>query len=118
MDLVIAWAKAFLLTVAVEIPVASVVLRQDERSLARRAGLVFFASLATHPAVWFIFPRLDLTYLRMIAAAETWAVVVEAVFYGFAFRGVEPWRAFVASLLANGASFGVGLLLRALTGWV
>lgn len=116
--LVIAWAKAFFLTVLVEIPIASFVLRDLDRSWARRAVLALFASLATHPAVWFIFPRLDLTYPQMIAAAETWAVVIEAVFYGFTFRGLEPWRAVGVSLLANGASFGTGLLVRAYTGWV
>ena len=118
MDLVIAWAKAFLLTVLVEIPIASFALRRDDRSVSRRAVLVFFASLATHPAVWFIFPRLPLTYPEMILAAETWAVVIEGVFYAFVFRGVEPWRAAGISLLANGSSFGFGLLVRAYTGWV
>jgi hypothetical protein len=118
MELVIGWAKALVVTVAVEIPIAAIAFRRDEPSLARRAGLIFFASLATHPAVWFIFPRFELTYGEMIIAAETWAVVVEAVFFVLVFRGVEPWRAAGVSLIANGASYGTGLLLRAFTHWV
>lgn len=117
-DWVIAWLKAFVLTVAIEIPVAAVAFRRDEPSLGRRAGLIFYASLATHPAVWFIFPRLELTYTEMVIAAETWAVAAEAVLYALVFRGVELWRAAAISLIANGASYGIGLILRALTGWV
>lgn len=116
--LIIAWSKAFLLTELVEVPIVTFLLRSDERSIVRRAGLAFFASVATHPAVWFIFPRLPLAYTPMVAAAEAWAVVGEAVFYALAFRTVDPWRAAGTSLVANGASFGIGLLIRSLTGWV
>lgn len=118
MELVIEWAKAFLLTVLVEIPIAAFVLRRDERSLGRLAAIIFFASLATHPAVWFICPRLPLSYSTMVAVAEAWAVVIESIFYWIVLRGIDPLRAAGVSLLANGASFGVGLVLRALTGWV
>jgi hypothetical protein len=112
-----AWARAFALTAAVEVAVAAPLLRASEPSRWRLAGLVFFAQLASHPAVWFVFPELSDDYGRQVAMAEAWAVLSEAVFYVLALRA--SWRrALGVSLVANAASVAVGLLLRRLTGWV
>ena len=53
-----------------------------------------------HPIVWFVFPRVGLSYIAMVWAAE----ILD--------------RALILSLMANAASLRFGLALRALTGWV
>jgi hypothetical protein len=110
---VVVWAKAFCVTTAVEVPLVAWALRHDDPSAPRRAALAFSASLLTHPAVAFVFPRLGLPGGVAIVLAESWAVGLEAVFYALVFRGLGPARALAISALANAASFGVGLLLGA-----
>jgi hypothetical protein len=102
------WLVAFVLTQVFEVP------------LYRRAGAswrtALLASSITHPVVWFAFPllgRMGLSYWEMVAAAETFAVGVEALWLSA--NGVR--RAFAWSLLANATSVCGGLLLRALFGW-
>jgi hypothetical protein len=118
MWLVVAWLKAFLLTVVVETPIAAALFRPAEPRLFRRIALTLFANLASHPAVWFIFPALGLPYFPALVLAEVWAVVVEALFYRLVFEKSDAVEALGISALANGASFGIGLLVRAATGWV
>lgn len=118
MSYVQAWARAFALTVFVEELVAVWLLRGLGVSWPRLAGLVFFAQLASHPAVWFVFPQLPVGWDAIVAMAETWAVVSETVFYWLVVPGVGLRRAFGVAALANAASFGLGLALRAVTGWV
>ncbi|MEB2312686.1 MAG: hypothetical protein OZ921_07095 [Sorangiineae bacterium] len=118
MPFVAAWARAFLLTALIEGCVALPLLKSAERRFSRRAGLVFFAQLASHPAVWFIFPELGLSRAWYLVVAEGWALASEALFYRLAFPALTWKRTLGVSLLANGASYAVGLGLRALTGWV
>jgi len=103
------WARAFVLTQAVEAPIY------------RRVGRVpVWAAVApsaiTHPFVWFAFPRLQehgVSYLHMALISEAFAWAVEALFLARAVR--IPWRrACLLSLLANAASVAVGLILREL----
>jgi hypothetical protein len=112
-----AWLLAFCLTVLVEQLVAFPLLAVAERSWGRRLGLIFFAQLASHPAVCFIFPELPLPPPVFVVVAETWAVVSEIVFYLLAFPALDVRRALAISCLANGASFGLGLVLQRL-GWL
>jgi hypothetical protein len=100
-----AWLWAFLFTQAVEVPIYAVPLRG--RPLAG-----FGASAITHPVVWFVFPALIHDYLTMAVAAEIFAVAVEAAYL----RAFGVRRALFWSIVANGASLGLGLALRALTG--
>jgi hypothetical protein len=65
-----AWARAFALTVAVELAVAPLLLRPGEASLARRLATVFVAQLASHPVVWFVLPELALRRTAFLAVAE------------------------------------------------
>jgi hypothetical protein len=81
---------------------------------ARRLLLVALANLASHPAVWFVFPELGLSYAGWLALAEAWAVSIEALAYGVLLPGTGARRALVVSLAANAASFAAGLGLRAL----
>ena len=111
------WFAAFLLTLAVEVPIAAYLLRRAEPDLARRFVLVLFANLVTHPAVWFVFTQLFLIGTpEYTLAAEAWAVGVEALFYAVVIPGLGPRRALVVALAANLASFAVGRLVVGL-GW-
>jgi hypothetical protein len=106
------WFAAFVLTVAIELPLVAFLLRRHEPSLTRLVALVLFANLATHPAVWFIFTQLFLVgTLAYVVAAEGWAMVAEAVFYLVTIRGLPLQRAVLAALAGNAASFLIGRLL-------
>ncbi len=110
------WFRAFLITVAVEAPLATLLLRRCEPRLPRLLLLILFANLASHPAVWFIFTQLLLVGTpEYLLVAETWAIACEAVFYWAAVRDVPVRRAIVTSLVANLGSFLVGLIMTA--GW-
>jgi hypothetical protein len=75
------WFIAFLLTLAVEVPVATFLLRRDEPNLPRAAALVVFANLVTHPLVWYVWSQVFLIgTAEYVIAAETWAILAEAVF--------------------------------------
>jgi hypothetical protein len=102
-----AWALAFVFTQMVEVPIYATGLR---------VGLLpaFGASAITHPLLWFvIFPLLSVSYLWKIALGESFALIVEAAYFAVLFR---RRRALLWSALANGASFGVGMLSRWLFG--
>ncbi len=107
-----AWFPAFVVTVVVEGPIIWWFARGRETSVLRVGAAVLLANLASHPAVWFIFTQLFLVgTVSFTLATEAWAVCVEAVLYVLALRGVGPWRAVAASLVANVASYFVGLLV-------
>ena len=112
-----AWLSAFLFTQAVEVPIYAHALRRHRAGaplpLWARAALGFGASAITHPIVWFWFPAHVRDYWAMVAQAEVFAVVVEALYMDV--LGLR-W-AFFWSLGANAASAGLGLLSRWLFGW-
>jgi hypothetical protein len=101
------WLGAFAFTQAVEIPIYM-------RPLTGRFMVAFGASALTHPVLWFVFPRIHAfqgDYWYGVGCAEGFAVVVEAVWI-FCF-GVRPaLQALMWSILANGMSFGLGLVSR------
>jgi len=105
------WLRAFAVTEGVEIPVVIVATRVLGLAAWRRAAIAFFASLATHPIVWFVIPELGLGETARIGLSEVWAVVAEAILYAVALDGIGWRRASLASLVANSASFGIGLLM-------
>lgn len=108
-----AWLSAFALTQLVETPIYMRALAH-RTSLPERALLAFGASALTHPIVFWIFPRLfALDYWAGVAAAELFAVAVEALYLSR--LGVE--RSVLWSLMANGASVVAGLSSRAAFGW-
>jgi hypothetical protein len=108
------WFRAFVLTAIIEIPIVVALTRKSPFATWRRAGIALFAQLATHPAVWFVFPQIvGLTGRESLGLSELWAWLAEGSLYALAIPGVRPVRAFGASALANGASFGLGLALHA-----
>jgi hypothetical protein len=131
-----AWFGAFVFTQAVEVPIWAHALREQrdasvlwglrpradgEGDLARApwptwavVAVAFGASAITHPFVWFAFPRFQpWGYWAMVLQAEVFAVVVEAVYM----RAFGLSRALGWSLVANGASAGLGMLSRSFFDW-
>lgn len=134
-----AWFSAFVFTQALEVPIYLMALRRraDARggplppeSLRWRLGFAFLASMATHPYVWFVIPfvfsspawdmavaawpgLLPWRYALFFVVAESFAVLAE----GLLLRALRVPRPLLWALLANATSAGLGLLLRAFTGW-
>lgn len=109
------WFAAFVLTLAVEVPIAGYLLRRAEPDRLRLAILLVFANLATHPIVWYVMTQLFLIGTwEYLLAAEAWAVAAEAVFYAVAFRGLDPRRAIAVAVVANAASFIAGRIVGGL----
>lgn len=105
------WPGAFALTQMVEVPIYA---RALDGRWRRRLAVAFAASAVTHPIVWFVFPWLwPGTIWHRIAAAEAFAVAVEAAWLSAFGVGRSIWWA----LLANAASVAVGLASQALFGW-
>lgn len=107
--LIEAWARAFLLTQCVEVPIYRACVGA---SLAR----AFAASALTHPIVWFVFfsPRFEAPYAVRLVSAELFAVLVEAALMR---PRASRRAALTVALVANGASVLVGVIARALTGY-
>lgn len=94
------------------------ILKKREISLQRIVIAGTFATMMTIPYVWFFFPNLfDWPRSTAILYAEAFAVIIEAVFYRLFLK--ISWRtAFVASLIANLASYLPGPILRSHGWWV
>jgi hypothetical protein len=106
------WLLAFLVTVAVETPIVVGLTRGHPMDARRRALIVVFAQLVTHPLVWFVFPRIaGITGQTALALSEAWAWLAEAAFYLTVMPGLRPSRALGASAIANAASILAGRAL-------
>jgi hypothetical protein len=122
------WPGAFALTLLLEVPVWVFALGPRAGSWRMRAAAGAAASTVTHPLLWLVAPlivsvsfacgdQLDPNGLaacfgRWIHALEALIVLVEAALVTVVLPA-SLRRALLASLLANGASYGFGLLLRA-----
>ncbi|MBM4320621.1 MAG: hypothetical protein FJ125_11830 [Deltaproteobacteria bacterium] len=105
------WFFSLLLTLAVEVPLY-VLLSRGAVRCARAALAGAAGTLLTHPALWFFWPRLvDSDYTTYLVSGELAVVAAEALTFLALARPVGAWRALACSLVANGASCGVGALL-------
>ncbi len=111
-----AWAIAFAITLCVELMVAGWLLRADD-TLLRRFGAIGLANVASHPLAFFVISQALGAAVASFILAEVWAVLSEVAVYVLVLRGVGAGRALAVSLLANGASLGVGVVLQA-AGWL
>lgn len=104
------WFPAFLFTQAFEVPIYLVVMDRQRLpfSSGAQVAIAFGASALTHPIVWFVIPKLGLSYTGYVALAEVFAVGAEALY--FARFGVR--RALLWSFVANATSASLGLLSR------
>ncbi len=104
--MITAWLAGFVLTQVVEAPI----YRFGAKA---RWPVALLASTFTHPIVWFVFPLLTrLSYWEMVACAELFAVVAEALWL----RANKVAFASAWSVVANAASVVIGLGLRAAFG--
>ena len=109
------WFAAFLLTLAVEVPIGVFLLRRPEPNAARAAAIVVFANLVSHPMVWFVWTQVFLIgTAEYVIAVETWAIAIEALFYAVVVRGLGPGRVVLIAVVANAASFAVGRVVAQL----
>jgi len=120
MFLIAHWFRAFAWTLGIELLVAGVWLR-SALPLGRRVSIIAIANVATHPAVWLVFPELGASlgwpFLITLSASEVWAFGFEAFVY-WIFLGTGKHRLAIATAIAaNAASLGLGFVLRAF-GWV
>ncbi len=117
MPLVVHWFHAFLWTLLAEEILAGILLRRAAPELARRAGVILAVNLASHPAVWFIFPELGaaLGWGRSLSllVSEAWAFGLEAWLYTLFLPRGSAKLALATSAAANAASLAAGFALRA-----
>lgn len=106
------WLRAFLATCIVEAIIVALLVHERSRTARITAALI--ANLATHPIVWFVIPALGFSDPMRRAVSEVWAIGAECVVYRLVFPTATPRKVVAVSLLCNGASLGVGLILRAL----
>lgn len=107
------WPEAFFLTQVIEMPIYVYCLKRwgHHRAWFNVVFIAFAASAITHPLVWFVFPKilsLKGNYPLFFWAVELFAWSVEGCYFKF-FKVKYPW---MVSLIGNGASAGVGLILN------
>jgi hypothetical protein len=105
------WSTAFLWTIALELPVYTIVLRRYVEHWWTPVALTLVVNAATHPAFWFVFPQFD-PYWLYVLAGELCVVTVEIAIIAAALR--RPGVAALASVAANAVSTLLGLVLMAL----
>jgi hypothetical protein len=109
----VTWLAAFLITLAVEVPIVALLLRRH-LGLAQAAAIAVLAQIATHPALWFLVPQFD-PYLLWVAVAESGVVLVESAIFATALHrsGADRWiaRGFLVALVANLITTTIGLAM-------
>ena len=106
------WFQAFALTQLIEMPIYLVGMRGAALSVPMRVAVAFGASALTHPIVWF--PLRDglvplLGGWGYFVVAEAFAILAEwAYLRSFGLANPLQW-----SLLANGTSLTIGLVIYA-----
>jgi hypothetical protein len=111
-------ARALLLTIAIEVTLGLLFVRERTWSAV---AVVALAQVATNPAVqlvciatgWSPFVPLGSLPWLALGAAELAAFVAEALLYRLADVTRHPWR---MSAVLNLVSFGVGIVLRLASG--
>lgn len=110
---------ALAITLAIELPCAypfgAKLDRAREEPAWRWPAIIMAASLLTHPIAWWSneVGLVTLPFWQRALVIELTVVMAEALLYRVAMP-LPTKRALGASLLANSASFGFGLLLYAL----
>lgn len=111
------FATTEVLTIAVETAVLFFLMRyvfkKHELSSKQLLFAGIFASFATIPYVWFVFPNI-MSWPRptSLMYSEPFVTIVEAIWYRFALK--TDWRiSFAISVICNIASYVIDILLRA-----
>ena len=104
------WLRAFVLTQVVEISVGMCLLGGEEASRRRRAGVLFTATLVTHPVLWFVAPFLFESYETYVVVSEVTITLVEAVVLWRLLPTRTVWQALFTSAVMNGCSIIAGMI--------
>lgn len=75
------WFYAFLWTLALEWPVYTFVLWSSLGKTRRHVFVLFLINIATHPFLWYLFPRFQPAWL-WIWVAEAWVTLTETLLLG------------------------------------
>jgi hypothetical protein len=110
----------YVATILIETPVLLFGL-SPKLSLKQKLLCGVWLTACTYPIVVLVLPAIFWDYSRTLylAVAETFAPAAECLLFWFAFRGKDflvtaGWmRSFVAIIIANLASFGIGEVLNA-----
>jgi hypothetical protein len=107
------WVKSFALTLIIEIPIFSVLVRREvplwRGALAGALGTCF-----THPCLWFIWPFVVRDYVPYIVSGELLIATIESLTFFAVARPISIKKAIGVSFVANAASYGIGALLHVL----
>jgi hypothetical protein len=104
---------ALAITCAIEVPILialiRVVFRNENLGIIRIIGVGILCTSLSLPYLWFVLPPyVDAAYYPL--TGEVFVVTIEALVLN-RLLGLAPERAAACSLIANAASYGVGLFL-------
>lgn len=116
LSLLAPWLRAFAWTVIVESVIAVTLLRPACPSRLRGAGVVLIANFVSHPLLWFVLARLSFPFGPRTLWLEAWAWLAEAIVYRVSLSRISLARAAAISAVANGLSWGLGVVVRELLG--
>jgi hypothetical protein len=111
--LVVSFIPALVLTIVSELVIAAFYFYFTKLKINLWIAIVIVANILSLPIVWFLFPLMPLDSVVVIALAETYAVLFEAVFLYFtgSHRGLSIRHAGILSLLMNAGSFLLGSII-------
>ncbi len=110
--LVLAWARAFVFTLVVEVPIYAG-LSWKRAPLWHLVLAAAACTAVTHPLLWFVWARLVQDPTTAVVVGEILVAAVEGLlFFALVKRVTLPW-ALGTAFVANAASYGLGQLLRA-----
>jgi hypothetical protein len=101
------WRWVFVLALALELPL--IVLATAKGKRLRAAGASLIGNAVTHPALWFLWPRL-LPYGAALVVGELAAVILEGASLAV-IGGLGRRRGFLLSLAVNAYSYALGELV-------
>ncbi|MFH1785469.1 MAG: hypothetical protein ABH842_03490 [Candidatus Micrarchaeota archaeon] len=101
---------AYVFTIIIEsITLYFLVRKQYGLGSILRNGIL--ASSITLPFVWFVFPIIGFGWFETLVIAETFAIVIEGIFYRLVFENLSLKEAFLISFICNGITLVVGLVI-------
>jgi len=107
------WLFALLVTLAVELPVFAL-LGRGYAPTTRCIGGGALGTLITHPLLWFAWRHTFDSYLLRTITGELLVCLIEGIVLWRVARPLKFKSALGISLVANGASYGLGILLHTL----
>ncbi|MCC6159250.1 MAG: hypothetical protein IT350_14465 [Deltaproteobacteria bacterium] len=108
------WLSLYLKTLAIEIPIYALLSRPIVAP-SRAILAAVLCSTITHPILIYGWPRLMPDYQTYIVSGEILVAIVESTIFYIVARPISWSRAIAASFMANGASFGIGVLVSHLS---